>query len=90
MHVVRGVAKHGAVTFTSRFTRMFRDNPAEQRVSCPWCEGRRASPQLFLRGLTVSTPADINDIEEGLKFQPKIRLLRPCHLRRHRRRQARC
>jgi len=27
---VRGVAKHGAVTFTSRFTGMFRDNPAEQ------------------------------------------------------------
>jgi GTP cyclohydrolase I len=28
---VRGVAKHGAVTFTSRFTGMFRDNPAEQQ-----------------------------------------------------------
>ena len=27
---VRGVAKHGALTFTSRFTGMFRDNPAEQ------------------------------------------------------------
>jgi len=27
---VRGVAKHGATTFTSRFTGMFRDNPAEQ------------------------------------------------------------
>ena len=27
---VRGVAKHGAITFTSRFTGMFRDNPAEQ------------------------------------------------------------
>src|ERR1700684_2181249 len=27
---VRGVAKHGAVTFPSRFTGMFRDNPAEQ------------------------------------------------------------
>ncbi|MGJ4887004.1 GTP cyclohydrolase I FolE [Bradyrhizobium sp. HKCCYLRH3099] len=27
---VRGVAKHGAVTFTSRFTGMFRDNPTEQ------------------------------------------------------------
>ena len=27
---VRGVAKHGASTFTSRFTGMFRDNPAEQ------------------------------------------------------------
>ena len=27
---VRGVAKHGAMTFTSRFTGMFRDNPAEQ------------------------------------------------------------
>src|SRR3978361_687422 len=26
---VRGVAKHGAMTFTSRFTGMFRDNPAE-------------------------------------------------------------
>src|SRR5213080_3416723 len=26
----RGVAKHGASTFTSRFTGMFRDNPAEQ------------------------------------------------------------
>jgi GTP cyclohydrolase IA len=26
----RGVAKHGAMTFTSRFTGMFRDNPAEQ------------------------------------------------------------
>ncbi len=28
---VRGVAKHGAMTFTSRFTGMFRDNPAEQQ-----------------------------------------------------------
>jgi GTP cyclohydrolase I len=27
---VRGVAKHGAMTFTSRFTGVFRDNPAEQ------------------------------------------------------------
>src|ERR1700712_1212206 len=27
---VRGVAKHGATTYTSRFTGMFRDNPAEQ------------------------------------------------------------
>src|SRR6201985_936576 len=27
---VRGVAKHGATTFTSRYTGMFRDNPAEQ------------------------------------------------------------
>jgi GTP cyclohydrolase I len=27
---VRGVAKHGATTFTSRFTGMFRDNPVEQ------------------------------------------------------------
>lgn len=27
---VRGVGKHGASTFTSRFTGMFRDNPAEQ------------------------------------------------------------
>jgi GTP cyclohydrolase I len=27
---VRGVSKHGALTFTSRFTGMFRDNPAEQ------------------------------------------------------------
>jgi len=27
---VRGVAKHGAMTFTSRYTGMFRDNPAEQ------------------------------------------------------------
>jgi GTP cyclohydrolase I len=27
---VRGVAKNGATTFTSRFTGMFRDNPAEQ------------------------------------------------------------
>src|ERR1700690_2714942 len=27
---VRGVAKHGALTFTSRYTGMFRDNPAEQ------------------------------------------------------------
>ena len=27
---VRGVAKHGATTFTSRSTGMFRDNPAEQ------------------------------------------------------------
>ena len=26
----RGVAKHGATTFTSRYTGMFRDNPAEQ------------------------------------------------------------
>lgn len=28
---VRGVAKHGASTFTSRFTGLFRDNPAEQQ-----------------------------------------------------------
>jgi GTP cyclohydrolase IA len=27
---VRGVAKHGATTFTSRYTGIFRDNPAEQ------------------------------------------------------------
>jgi GTP cyclohydrolase IA len=27
---VRGVSKHGATTFTSRYTGMFRDNPAEQ------------------------------------------------------------
>src|SRR3954462_3857598 len=27
---VRGVAKHGAMTFTSRYTGMFRDNPAEK------------------------------------------------------------
>jgi phosphoribosyl-AMP cyclohydrolase len=27
---------------------------------------------LILRGLTVSTSADINDLEEGLKFQPKF------------------
>ena len=27
---VRGVAKHGAMTFTSRFTGVFRDNPADQ------------------------------------------------------------
>src|SRR6201996_5732594 len=27
---VRGVAKHGAMTYTSRYTGMFRDNPAEQ------------------------------------------------------------
>src|ERR1700712_3340383 len=27
---VRGVAKHGAMTFTSRYTGMFRDNPAER------------------------------------------------------------
>src|SRR5277367_4018413 len=27
---LRGVAKHGAMTFTSRYTGMFRDNPAEQ------------------------------------------------------------
>jgi GTP cyclohydrolase I len=27
---VRGIAKHGASTLTSRFTGMFRDNPAEQ------------------------------------------------------------
>src|ERR1700691_733043 len=27
---VRGIAKHGATTFPSRFTGMFRDNPAEQ------------------------------------------------------------
>ena len=28
---VRGVAKHGATTFTSRFTGVFRDNPSEQQ-----------------------------------------------------------
>jgi phosphoribosyl-AMP cyclohydrolase len=27
---------------------------------------------LILRGLTVSISADINDLEEGLKFQPKF------------------
>jgi len=27
---VRGVATHGTMTFTCRFTGMFRDNPAEQ------------------------------------------------------------
>src|SRR6266478_8356486 len=43
------------------------------RVSCPWCEGRSADPRLlFFEGLPVSTSADIHDIEEGLKFQPKF------------------
>ena len=27
---VRGIAKKGATTFTSRYTGVFRDNPAEQ------------------------------------------------------------
>src|SRR5665213_932996 len=42
-----------------------------RRVSCPWCEGR-ANPSLNSRGLSVSTSADFNDIEEGLAFQPKF------------------
>src|SRR5258708_5050838 len=43
------------------------------RVSCPWCEGRSATPRpCFFEGLPVSTSADIHDIEEGLKFQPKF------------------
>src|SRR5467141_2774403 len=47
--------------------------PRSSRVSCPWCEGRSADPRLlFFEGLPVSTPADINDIEEGLAFRPKF------------------
>jgi GTP cyclohydrolase I len=58
---VRGVAKHGATTFTSRYTGMFRDNPAEQ-----------ARFLSMVRGLPVSTSADTHDREEGLAFQPKF------------------
>jgi len=39
---VRGVAKHGALTFTSRYTGMFRDNPAEQARFLSMVRGRSA------------------------------------------------
>src|SRR5712672_2261760 len=69
---VRGVAKHGAMTFTSRFTGMFRDNPAEQARFLSMVRGPQRKPLPISRGLTVSTSAVINDIEEGLGFQPKF------------------
>src|SRR3978361_2206 len=38
---VRGVAQHGEATFTSRFTGMFRDNPAEQARFMSMVRGTR-------------------------------------------------
>src|SRR3954452_5754891 len=57
---VRGVAKHGALPFPSRYTGMFRDNPAEQARFLSMVRGLRCPPLRFLRGLPVSTSADVN------------------------------
>src|SRR3981081_3302268 len=46
--------------------------PLSRRAFCPWCEDRSGNLAYNSRGLSVSTSADINDIEEGLKFQPKF------------------
>ena len=66
---VRGVAKHGATTFTSRFTGMFRDNPAEQA-------GFLSMVRTIFAGIfqlpPVSIPSDSSDTEEGLGLQPKF------------------
>lgn len=39
---VRGIAKHGTSTVTTRFTGLFRDNAAEQVRFLVWCAGRNA------------------------------------------------
>ncbi len=59
---VRGVAKHGASTFTSRFTGMFRDNPAEQARFLSMVRGPRAHER---RG-----PAKDHRKRRGVVFQP--------------------
>ena len=71
---VRGVAKHGAMTFTSRYTGMFRDNPAEQARFLSMVRGTHAtSPRLKSRGTArVHILPEIHDIEEGLTLQPKF------------------
>jgi hypothetical protein len=51
---VRGVAKHGAMTFTSRFTGMFRDNPAEQ-AAFP-VPGARTEPVTSLEFARLPCP----------------------------------
>jgi GTP cyclohydrolase I len=38
---VRGIGKQGAMTFTSRYTGMFRDNPAEQARFMSMIRGQR-------------------------------------------------
>jgi len=69
---VRGVAKHGATTFTSRFTGMF-PRQSGGAGAFPVHGARVAAVALadFARA-DVSTSADFNEIEEGLKLQPKF------------------
>ena len=69
---VRGVAKHGAMTFTSRFHRHV---PRQSGGAGAFpVHGARiaAVASLNLARAAVSTSADINDREEGLAFQPKF------------------
>ena len=88
---VRGVAKHGATTFTSRFTGMFRDNPAEQARFLSMVRGRSAScsPSLLKsEGYPVSTSADQRP-RRGARLRAQIRRVRPRHLRGDRCRERR-
>ncbi|KAH2824298.1 hypothetical protein KXV85_000957, partial [Aspergillus fumigatus] len=65
---VRGVAKHGAMTLTSRFTGVFRDNSVEQQrfLSMALALSRRD-------GFVVSsTSAAVDEREEGLRSLPKF------------------
>src|SRR4029078_9487976 len=71
---VRGVAKHGASTFTSRFTGMFRDNPAEQARFLSMLRGMRCPRECLKRGRRVrSLPRD-----RGRScLPPQVRCCRP-------------
>ncbi len=73
---VRGVAKHGAMTFTSRFTGVFRDNPAEQARFLSMVRGAQPLIPRWLtfEGFPVSQPTSSSEAEreEGLVFQPRF------------------
>jgi len=69
---VRGVAKHGAMTFTSRFTDVPRQSGGTGAFSCPWCEGRSASPRFESRGCPVSTSAEITTSRKGWHSSPGL------------------
>ena len=67
---VRGVAKHGATTFTSRFTGMFRDNPAEQARFLSMVRGPQPVTSRNFARLPVSPSTHIDDREEGWRSSP--------------------
>ena len=69
---VRGVAKHGAMTFTSRFTGMFRDNPAEQARFLSMVRGPKPVTSLAICEDYRVHFQTYHDREEGLEFQPKF------------------